>query len=60
MFPVKTEGVRNCLLSVCGEAVGSDGAAEGWGWSAETTVDQTLICGLGPALRVFVSELSSV
>ena len=58
MFPVKTEGVRNCLLSVCGEAVGSDGAAEGWG--AETTVDQTLIRGLGPALRVFVSGLSSV
>lgn len=35
-------------------------AAQNWGWSSETTVDQTLIRGLGTAFRVFVSGLSSV
>src|SRR5258707_14128465 len=32
-------------------------AAQGRGWSAETTVDQALIRGLGTAFRVFVSGL---
>ncbi len=35
-------------------------AAQGWGWSAVTTVDQTLIRGLDTAFRAFVSGLSSV
>jgi hypothetical protein len=35
-------------------------AAQGWGWSVETTVDQALIRGLGTAFRVYVSGLSSV
>jgi hypothetical protein len=59
MFPVKAEGEENGLLGVC-EAVGSAEAAQGWGWSSETTVDQTLIRGLDTAFRVFVSGLSSV
>jgi hypothetical protein len=50
----------NGLLGTCCEAVGSAEAAQGWGWSSETTVDQTLIRGLGTAFRVFVSGLSSV
>jgi hypothetical protein len=60
MFQVKAESMRERLLDGCGEAVGSAEAAQGWGWSAETTVDQTLIRGLGTAFRVFVSRLSSV
>jgi hypothetical protein len=60
MFPVKAEDVRDRLLGGCGEAVGFAEAAQGRGWSAETTVDQTLIRGLGTAFRVFVSGLSSV
>jgi hypothetical protein len=60
MFPVKAEGVKDRLLDGCGEAVGWAGAAQGWGWGAETTVDQTLIRGLATAFRVFVSGLSSV
>jgi hypothetical protein len=60
MFLVKAEDVRDLLLGGCGEAVGSAGAAQGWGWSAETTVDQALIRGLGTAFRAFVSGLSSV
>ena len=60
MFPVKAEGVRDGLLRIFCKAVGMDEAAQGWGWSAETTVDQTLIRGLGTAFRVFVSGLSSV
>ena len=35
-------------------------ATQGRGWSAETTVDPTLIRGLDTAFRVFVSGLSSV
>ena len=60
MFPVKAEGVREGLLDVFGEAVGLVMGAQGWGWSAETTVDQTLIRGLDTAFQVFVSGLSSV
>jgi len=60
MFPVKAEGVKERLLCACREAGWSAEAAQGWGWSAETTVDQTLIRGLGTAFRVFVSGLSSV
>jgi hypothetical protein len=60
MFPVKAEGERNRLLGRFCEAVGSAEAAQGWGWSSETTVDQTLIRGLVTAFRVFVSGLSSV
>ena len=59
MFPVKVEDERHRLLGVC-EAVESAEAAQSWGWSSETTVDQTLIRGLGTAFRVFVSGLSSV
>ena len=59
MFPVKAERETDRLLDVCG-AVGFAEAAQGWGWSSETTVDQTLIRGLGTAFRVFVSGLSSV
>jgi hypothetical protein len=44
--------------------LGSDGigfaAVQGWRWSSETTVDQTLMRGLATAFRVFVSGLSSV
>ena len=39
---------------------GATEAAQSRGWSSETTVDQTLIRGLGTAFRVFVSGLSSV
>jgi hypothetical protein len=60
MFLVKSEGARGRLLGVFGEAVGFAEAAQGRGWSAETTVDQTLIRGLGTAFRVSVSGLSSV
>ena len=60
MFPVKAEGERDRLLGRFCEAVGSAEAAQGWGWSSETTVDQTLIRGLDTAFRVFVSGLSSV
>ncbi|PAP92275.1 hypothetical protein CIT31_27480 [Mesorhizobium wenxiniae] len=59
MFPVKAERKTDGLLGV-GEAVRSAEAAQGWGWSSETTVDQTLIRGLDTAFRVFVSGLSSV
>jgi hypothetical protein len=59
MFPVKAERKTDGLLGV-GEAVESAEAAQGWGWSSETTVDQTLIRGLDTAFRVFVSGLSSV
>ena len=60
MFPVKSEGAGDRLLGAHRQAVGSAEAAQGWGWSAETTVDQTLIRGLDTAFRVFVSGLSSV
>jgi hypothetical protein len=59
MFPVKAERKTDGLLGVC-EAVESAEAAQSWGWSSETTVDQTLIRGLDTAFRVFVSGLSSV
>jgi hypothetical protein len=55
---LKARGI-GCLAGFC-EAVGSAEAAQGWGWSSETTVDQTLIRGLVTAFRVFVSGLSSV
>jgi hypothetical protein len=59
MFPVKSEtcGIV-CLADWRSSRIGE--AAQGWEWSAETTVDQTLIRGLGTAFRVFVSGLSSV
>jgi hypothetical protein len=60
MFPVKAEGENDPLLGRFCEAVGSAEAAQSWGWSSETTVDQTLIRGLDTAFRVFVSGLSSV
>ena len=60
MFPVKGEGELDRLPGRFCEAVGSAEAAQGWGWSSETAVDQTLIRGLGTAFRVFVSGLSSV
>ena len=60
MFPVKAEGVSESAAWRDCEAVGSAEAAQGWGWSSETTVDQALIRGLGTAFRVFVSGLSSV
>jgi hypothetical protein len=47
----------------CGEAAGAgrrEEAAQSRGWSAETTVDQALIRGLGTAFRGCVSGLSSV
>ena len=59
-MPVKAEDERNPLPGRFCEAVGSAEAAQGWGWSLETTVDQTLIRGLDTAFRVFVSGLSSV
>lgn len=59
MFPVKAERKTDGQLGV-GEAVGSAEAAQRWGWSSETTVDQTLIRGLDTAFRVFVAGLSSV
>jgi hypothetical protein len=49
MFAVKSEGARGPVLGVFREAVGCPEAAQGRGWSAETTVDQTLIRGLGTA-----------
>ena len=60
MFPVKAEGEKDRLLGRFCEAVGSAEAAQGWRWSSETTVDQTLIRGLDTAFRIFVSGLSSV
>lgn len=60
MFPVKRKTRGDRLLGRFCEAVGTAEAAQGWGWSLETTVDQTLIRGLDTAFRVFVSGLSSV
>ena len=59
MFAVKREGAIERPLD--GKAVGEKGlgCAE-LGAERETTVDQTLIRGLGTAFRVFVSGLSSV
>jgi hypothetical protein len=59
MFAVKRRGV------VDGPLGGKAGGEEGFGCAElgaerETTVDQTLIRGLGTAFRVFVSGLSSV
>jgi hypothetical protein len=59
MFPVKGEGVMVQSAPRVASSWLAE-AAQGWEWSAETTVDQTLIRGLGTAFRVFVSGLSSV
>lgn len=60
MFPVKAEGERHRPLGASVRSSPIAEAAQGRGWSSETTVDQTLIRGLGTAFRVFVSGLSSV
>jgi hypothetical protein len=60
MFPVKRKAKGDRLLGRFCKAVGLAEAAQGWGRSSETTVDQTLIRGLDTAFRVFVSGLSSV
>lgn len=60
MFPVKVEGKKARLLGRF--AMQSDRLKlhRAGGWSSETTVDQTLIRGLGTGFRAFVSGLSSV
>jgi len=60
MSPVKlpvTVKLRGCVIAAVLDVLR---AAQGWGRSWETTVDQALIRGLGTAFRVFVSGLSSV
>lgn len=59
MFPVKVEGKKAHLLGMFAKQ--SDRKLHRAGGGAQqTTVDQTLIRGLVPAFRVFVSGLSSV
>ena len=61
MTPVK-EKKNGCGFG-CGKAAGAgrrEEAAQSRGWSAETTVDQALIRGLGTAFRGCVSGLSLV
>ena len=60
MFPVKPEGDEDQLLRALAKQSGLAEAAQGWRWSSETTVNQTLIRGLDTAFRIFVSGLSSV
>jgi hypothetical protein len=59
MFPVKPEGDEDQLLRALAKQSGLAEAAQGWRWSSETTVDQTLIRGLDTAFRASVSGLSS-
>jgi hypothetical protein len=59
MFLVKDEDVMVQTAQELRAAKAIE-AAQGWGWSAETTVDQTLIRRLAAAFRFFVSGLSAV
>jgi len=59
MIPVKSGAKVICRRSAR-HRWARTGAARGWGWSVETTVDQALIRGSGTALHAYVSGLSSV